>query len=389
MLRSKVMFAIWSVYCIFYYILSDSTLAALPLIITVLLGICLAVEAAAGGTFVTYRLGEITDGRKYQKVMGHLLVKSRFWLPIAKMSVFFSFQNVLTGEKKQCRCSLSLKARGEDQIQWEFCSGNCGKIQLKIEKVIYYDFLGIFRRRTYPKLETSYLVLPELFPAVLDISSRNAANMDSDVYSDSKKGYDSSETFNIREYMPGDHTKFIHWKLSSKTEQVLIRELGFPIQNTIQIFLETGVGNGQRDYDCIDTMLEIFVSFSHALCRQNYPHTLVWYSTEEGDLKEFYIQEESDIFQLLDSLLSTTFQMREESVISRYLKERHDISAAHIVYITDTFEEEEVVPLMWNSCVTVLKDGRSGSEQEQRDTAYTVIAYHTQDLRQELGELSI
>ena len=87
--------------------------------------------------------------------------------------------------------------------------------------------------------------------------------------------------------------------------------------------------------------------------------------------------------------ISTTFQMREESVISRYLKERHDISAAHIVYITDTFEEEEVVPLMWNSCVTVLKDGRSGSEQEQRDTAYTVIAYHTQDLRQELGELSI
>ena len=70
MLRSRVMFAIWSVYCIFYYILSDSTLAALPLIITVLLGICLAVEAAAGGTFVTYRLGEIKAGNVLSGIAG-------------------------------------------------------------------------------------------------------------------------------------------------------------------------------------------------------------------------------------------------------------------------------------------------------------------------------
>lgn len=40
----------------------------------------------------------------------------------------------------------------------------------------------------------------------------------------SKKGYDATEVFELREYQPGDSIRTIHWKLSEKFDTVLVRE---------------------------------------------------------------------------------------------------------------------------------------------------------------------
>lgn len=39
---------------------------------------------------------------------------------------------------------------------------------------------------------------------------------------------DFSETQSIRPYVPGDPVRQIHWKLSAKTGQTLLREIGLP-----------------------------------------------------------------------------------------------------------------------------------------------------------------
>lgn len=44
----------------------------------------------------------------------------------------------------------------------------------------------------------------------------------------SRKGSDPGETFENREYVPGDDIRSIHWKLSSKTDQLIIRRRAHP-----------------------------------------------------------------------------------------------------------------------------------------------------------------
>ena len=39
-----------------------------------------------------------------------------------------------------------------------------------------------------------------------------------------RKGNDPSEIFDIREYVPGDDIRSIHWKLSSKTDTLILKE---------------------------------------------------------------------------------------------------------------------------------------------------------------------
>ena len=53
-----------------------------------------------------------------------------------------------------------------------------------------------------------------------------------------KPGDDPSEIFNIREYHPGDAVSRIHWKLSSKSDILFIKEFGFPIEKKILLLAE-------------------------------------------------------------------------------------------------------------------------------------------------------
>lgn len=40
----------------------------------------------------------------------------------------------------------------------------------------------------------------------------------------SRKGTDASEMFDIRSYVPGDDIRSIHWKLSGKTDELIVRQ---------------------------------------------------------------------------------------------------------------------------------------------------------------------
>ena len=57
----------------------------------------------------------------------------------------------------------------------------------------------------------------------------NETSADSDRFSTYKKGDDPSEIFDIREYADGDKIQRIHWKLSSKTGDLMVKEGSLPL----------------------------------------------------------------------------------------------------------------------------------------------------------------
>ena len=53
-------------------------------------------------------------------------------------------------------------------------------------------------------------------------------------------GTGSHHTSDIREFLPGDKLRQIHWKLSARTDQLLVKETGRPKGFPILLFLEKG-----------------------------------------------------------------------------------------------------------------------------------------------------
>lgn len=97
-----------------------------------------------------------------------------------------------------------------------------GSYRVGVAYIYVQDFFRIFRLRISVNIYNDIYILPRRIP--LD---RDTYNAPSDMPTDSNvivRGNESSERSNIREYRTGDSLKHIHWKLSSKMQDIQINE---------------------------------------------------------------------------------------------------------------------------------------------------------------------
>ena len=68
-------------------------------------------------------------------------------------------------------------------------------------------------------------MLPELDAVAVQVSERVRRYFgEAESYDDFQPGTDVSQIFDVREYRPGDRLQRIHWKLSAKSDGLLVRE---------------------------------------------------------------------------------------------------------------------------------------------------------------------
>ena len=106
-----------------------------------------------------------------------------------------------------------------------------------------------------------------------------------------EKGEDVSEVIGIREYKQGDHPKRIHWKLSSKKKQIMIKEYGEESDDERIIDFSMLCPRGECTYDWYDEKLEELVNTSWTLLMNHLVPKVRWYNptgeyTELSEIKK-------------------------------------------------------------------------------------------------------
>lgn len=196
---------------------------------------------------------------------GHmtLIFRSPSLLPLRRVTVWLEVENRFTAELTKNRFSYPslVTSRGELPLP----TGFCGQLQCRVTRIECRDLLGLIVIRKKCPAPVVCTVLPEAkAPAVppdLDMA------LDTAVQLKPKYGGGYSEEHDLREYRPGDTVNSIHWKLSSKTDKVIVRE---PLINANQeVFLVLGrIGKEDRG-------LELLCWLSLELCMREIPHTIV------------------------------------------------------------------------------------------------------------------
>ncbi|MCR5136767.1 MAG: DUF58 domain-containing protein [Oscillospiraceae bacterium] len=203
----------------------------------------------------------------------HLELRNRFTGDIHKES--YIFRNV-----ESSRSELPLS------------TALCGTVSIRLVSFDMKDLMGMFtlRRRLRSKCECSVLpsaVGPDEPPDF------EAALSSSDVLKP-KYGGGYAEDHDLRNYRPGDPPNSIHWKLSSKTDDLIVREALVPENSTVYVVLER-VGTDDRG-------LELLRWLSQALLAMDEKHTLV------AD-RLYEIESDEELSRALSSVLSAP--MRE------------------------------------------------------------------------------
>ncbi len=153
-------------------------------------------------------------------------------------------------------------------------------IRTEIRAAYMWDFLGLFRLRMRlsknnsfrAPLVTDITVLPHTAPP------RGKPRMWDNSQSTLTPTQRPSEQYEIRAYRPGDALRSVHWKLTAKINEILVRESVEPQYSVLAIALERVRDPDQADllYDALDWMLR-------ALCvRDRVKSVVVGWVTHDG-----------------------------------------------------------------------------------------------------------
>lgn len=111
---------------------------------------------------------------------------------------------------------------------------HCGILHIKLHKPGICDYLGIFRLKVKKPAGQTVLVLPE--PVETEIPPNLMKCLEPRWRRKPGGGY--AENYELRQYQPGDHLNQIHWKLSAKVGELMLREPMEPDRGRILLTLD-------------------------------------------------------------------------------------------------------------------------------------------------------
>ena len=139
-------------------------------------------------------------------------------------------------------------------------------------------------------------VLPETFPVAVDTAMLSAPK-DGEDTRDDRKGSDMTETYELRDYRPGDNLHGIHWKLSGKLDKLIFREPAQPVSNALLLYWDQSCGTP----DELDALAEAVFSVGQSLCQEGVLFTVG--KTEQGVLRTAEITNTDDLVEHFPLLL--------------------------------------------------------------------------------------
>ena len=160
----------------------------------------------------------------------------------------------------------------------------CGFLSAEFCRGRVCDALGLFRvPMRLPTLPPMAILPPERRPEPMPRLEQLLQQQ-----MKAKPGGGAAEQHDHRGYRPGDPVKDIHWKLSLKTDELIVREALEPVRRHIVLALRTPHGAEARA-----ETLGGFRWLSRWLLENDVTHTAVWMEGEE--LRERAIDSEEDM----------------------------------------------------------------------------------------------
>ncbi|MGN1206034.1 MAG: DUF58 domain-containing protein, partial [Eubacterium sp.] len=208
-------------------------------------------------------------------------VKNNSMLPVVRCTLFLQIGNAFFEQIAERIVTLSLAAKGEEIYEISLCSALCGELEIALKHIGIEDYLCLQEKRKSCEKTESIYILPVEEEAV-DFEQNDYAVGLTETTESSAKGSDFSEVGQVREYIPGDSLKDIHWKLSAKREALMVKERLQMSSQKLQIVLCCNRKMPKRADEVICFLYELGMS----VMESRIPVTLYWWSSRGNELCE-------------------------------------------------------------------------------------------------------
>ena len=277
----------------------------------------------------------------------NIKIRNKSLLPVGKVEVRIENKNVFQQRGKAQWVTIWDIPKGESKHGVKMILKGAGCHEILLTHMRVHGLFGLVSLKRKCKDFSSVLIMPQIHAANVLVSGavRNFLG-DADVYDEFRPGHDSGETFEIREYREKDRLQSIHWKLSAKADELMVKENSLPKACAVVLMLELhpavkGPTLLQRFLPKAEihagAYLELAASLSFALMDQKCPHFVAWYSAEKEGIRRIRVDDEESFYLFLDAYLREAIPS-EKSVREGYRETFKNECYLHDITINERLE---------------------------------------------------
>ena len=210
-----------------------------------------------------------------------LRLKNRCWLPLVTAKIFLRTGNSFAGDLAENVLALPLRPGNTVEIQYPLTSAYVGNVEVCSEKIVLYDLLGFHSVTVKVQATESVYILPTGGSEEKFVLNDYETGMD-EVEESRLTGSDFSDVSQIREYIPGDAMKNIHWKLSAKKDILMVKERLHMSSRKLLLVLSLDKEEAEKT----DGAVERLFSFGTFCLSNRVPVTLFWWSDRYHEIRQ-------------------------------------------------------------------------------------------------------
>lgn len=302
----------------------------------------------------------------------HIRKKNR--IPLGRIQLKILIENTMYGESREQTVILCSSEKKDTQFRHMIEMGSCGCVRVTVVHVKCYDLLGIFCWTRPGSAQQEILVYPAELQLNTQLMRRPETILSGELYDQNRKGQDVSEVSGLREYEKGDSLGSIHWKLSSKLDELIVREFGYPSNYNILILYDLMLFFGEKEISSQrnDAVLAFTAALSRSMVERNLEHNVG--NAADGEMQDFPVYSLATCDQMVLNLLCRPVCGKNgENSIYRFQQQEFKGKYTKIIYITPEYEENAVRQLARELDLTIIQITQGSGKEYMTTQGYSVI----------------
>lgn len=259
---------------------------------------------------------EISEKGRENLVKIQVINKGKTTIPRAKVRIIV--KDLLTGRKRRYWRKLPVLAEGENEFVESLIFYEMGRYEVVLGRIRLYDITGFMHGDVWTRKKCRVQVMPGMWevPVIRTEATRNFYG-EAEIYDEHLPGYDNSEIFQMREYQRGDRLQNVHWKLTAKHDELIIKEHSLPRACPVVIYMDFGPGvvrhkKARRPY------MEAVAALSFSMMNAGCPHYIVWFDKAEKDIVRVRVDNEESLFYFIGILTDLSWGRLKGSLQEQY-----------------------------------------------------------------------
>ena len=340
MLKNRVFYVLLLIVMVLIYIFTNTyytlTLLGLCLLLPVL-SLVLMLFSRRG---LDIRLVVPSTAEKDEAILTYCFENSSIF-PVARVMLLVRLENQMTGAGRQRKISATVGGKKTVTARLSMKDSKVGRVIISTRKIRVCDAFGLFAFKKADLEDKSVVVYPRLREALVCMEKPVETRGDGSRYSPDRPGQDVSEIFALREYVPGDEIRKIHWKLSSKIDKTMLRDFSLPLNYSVFLMMELTAGTE----DIIDAVVELYLSMSKALLESGINHNLAWYDAGEEDFHVRALDDFEDLDMAAAQVLSCYPSKNRAAALEYYAASGYGSKTTTLVYVVSDPDLDKIAEM--------------------------------------------